>query len=236
MAEMEKKEPGRHRKLEGWWGIFTVLVTLSILVGTLVELVPILLIYDKTPTIETVKPFTPLEVVGRDIYISEGCNNCHSQMVRPFRQEMERYGPYSRAGETIYEHPFLWGSKRTGPDLARVGGKYPNLWHVLHMRDPRSTSPQSIMPPYPWLLEKSLNFDAIPGKLGALQTVGVPYTDAEIEGGIAHAKAQAQSIADDVVANGGPSDLADKQIIAMVAYLQRLGQDIKAANLTNTTE
>ncbi|RMF56784.1 MAG: cytochrome-c oxidase, cbb3-type subunit II, partial [Bacteroidetes bacterium] len=156
------KSDGLHRKLEGWPLVFTILTTIAILIGGTVEFLPLVLIEDNVPRIATVKPFTPLEVEGRDIYIREGCNNCHSQMVRPFRHEIERYGEYSKPGETVYEHPFLWGSKRTGPDLARVGGKYPNLWHVRHMEDPRSTSPRSIMPPYPWLLEKTLDLSDLP--------------------------------------------------------------------------
>ena len=138
---------GRHRQLEGWPLLFTVIVVASILVGGLAEFIPLVLVKSNVPTISTVTPFSPLELTGRDLYIREGCNNCHSQMVRPFRDELERYGEYSKPGETIYERPFLWGSKRTGPDLARVGGKYPDLWHVRHLQDPRSTTPASIMPP-----------------------------------------------------------------------------------------
>jgi cbb3-type cytochrome c oxidase subunit II len=223
------KSDGFHRKLEGWPLVFTILVTISILVGGVVEFVPLVLVKSNVPRIATVKPFTPLEVAGRDLYIREGCNNCHSQMVRPFRHELERYGEYGKPGETVYEHPFLWGSKRTGPDLSRVGGKYPNLWHVRHMQDPRSTSPRSIMPPYAWLLEKKLDFDILPTKLRRLRAVGVPYTDQEIERAVADAQAQARAIAADVEANKGPSGLEDKEIVALVAFLQRLGADIKAS-------
>ncbi|GIV58332.1 MAG: hypothetical protein KatS3mg042_1245 [Rhodothermaceae bacterium] len=223
---------GLHRKLEGWPLVFTILTTIAILIGGTVEFLPLVLIEDNVPRIATVKPFTPLEVEGRDIYIREGCNNCHSQMVRPFRHEIERYGEYSKPGETVYEHPFLWGSKRTGPDLARVGGKYPNLWHVRHMEDPRSTSPRSIMPPYPWLLEKTLDLSDLPAKLRSLRAVGVPYTDEEIAGAIEAARAQARAIAEDVAAQGGPAGLEEKEIVALVAYLQRLGQDLKASMQT----
>jgi len=163
-----------HRRLEGWPMVFTVLTALAILVGTAVQFLPLFLVKSNIPTITTVQPFTPLELVGRDLYIKEGCNSCHSQMVRPFRQELERYGEYSKPGETIYEHPHLWGSKRTGPDLARVGGKYPHLWHVRHMEDPRSTSPRSIMPPYRWMLEQEADFESLPDKMRALGGVGVP--------------------------------------------------------------
>jgi len=219
---------GLHRKLEGWPLVFTVLVTLSILVGGIVEFLPLVLVKSTLPRIESVKPFTPLELAGRDIYIREGCHNCHSQMVRPFRDEIERYGEYSKPGETIYEHPFLWGSKRTGPDLARVGGKYPNLWHVRHMENPRSTSPRSIMPPYDWLLRKNLNFSILSTKLSRLAAIGVPYTQQEIEQAATDAQTQARAIAADVAANQGPPALQDKEIVALVAFLQRLGTDIKA--------
>lgn len=219
------KTDGVHRKLEGWPLVFTVLTTLAILVGTVVELLPLFLVASSTQPLPGVRPFTPLELAGRDIYIKEGCNNCHSQMVRPFRDELVRYGPYTRAGETAYEHPFLWGSKRTGPDLGRVGGKYPHLWHVRHMADPRSTSPRSLMPPYPWLLDRPLRIDDLPVKVGVMQRLGVPYDDSEITGAVAHARRQAEQIAAEVHAQGGPGGLADREIVAMVAYLQRLGVD-----------
>jgi cbb3-type cytochrome c oxidase subunit II len=214
---------GFHRRLEGWPLVFTALTTVAVLVGGVVEFLPLVLVDDQVEDIATVEPFTPLEVAGRDLYIREGCVGCHSQMVRPFRHEIERYGDYSKPGETVYESPFLWGSKRTGPDLARVGGKYPDLWHVRHMENPRSTSPRSIMPPYPWLLTHELDFDEIPGKLRALRTVGVPYSDDEIENAVALAEAQAAAVAASVVEQGGPAGLEDKEIAAVVAYLQRLG-------------
>lgn len=219
-----------HRKLEGWWVVFTVLTVLSILVGSVAEIAPILLVKSNMPTIKSVKPFTPLELAGRDLYIREGCNNCHSQMVRPFRDEIERYGEFSKAGETIYEHPFLWGSKRTGPDLARVGGKYPNLWHIRHFEDPRSTSPRSIMPPYDWLLRDNAVISDLPAKMKTLRTLGVPYSDDEIANAVTLAQKQAKEIADDVAANGGPKGLENKEVIAMTAFMQRLGKDIKAAS------
>ena len=224
------KTGGRHRKLEGWPLLFTILVTVSVLIGGVVEFVPLLLVKGNVPTISSVQPWTPLELTGRDIYIREGCNNCHSQQVRPFRHELERYGEYSKPGETIYERPFLWGSKRTGPDLARVGGKYPHLWHVRHMEDPRSTSPRSIMPPYDWLLRKELNLSALPSKIRVLQGMNVPYSDTERTNAIAIAQRQAETIAAEVEAQGGPTGLADKEIIALVAYLQRLGTDLKASS------
>ena len=230
------KTNGFHRKLEGWPLLFTVLVTVSILIGGMMEFLPLVLISDNVPRIETVTPFTPLEIEGRDIYIREGCNNCHSQQVRPFRHELERYGEYSKPGESVYEHPFLWGSKRTGPDLARVGGKYPDLWHIRHMENPRSTSPSSIMPPYAWLLEKEARLDRLPAKLRALQRVGVPYTEDEINRAAEIARAQAAEIAANVEEQGGPANLQDKEIISLVAYLQRLGKDLNAAGSMLQTE
>ncbi|OZC02441.1 cytochrome-c oxidase, cbb3-type subunit II [Rubricoccus marinus] len=216
---------GRHRRLEGWPLVFTILTTGAILVGTVVEFAPVFLVGGATEPLATVHPPTPLELAGRDLYIREGCNNCHSQMVRPFRQEEIRYGPYTRAAETVYETPHLWGSKRTGPDLMRVGGKYPHLWHVRHMENPRSTSPASIMPPYPHMLTRETDFESLPGKMRGLRRLGLPYTDAEIENAVALAQAQADSIAADVVAQGGPDRLARKEIIALTAYLQRLGTE-----------
>ena len=214
---------GRHRLLEGWPLVFTVLTTLAILVGTVVEFAPMFLVRGAVAPAPGVAPWTPLEVAGRDLYVREGCNNCHSQMVRPFRDEVERYGPYTTAAETAYEAPFLWGSKRTGPDLARVGGKYPHLWHVRHMENPRSTSPQSIMPPYPWLLTRRADYSGLPDHLRALRAVGLPYTDEEVANAAALAQAQADRIAADVAAQGGPDHLADKEITALIAFLQRLG-------------
>ncbi|MBO6576383.1 MAG: cytochrome-c oxidase, cbb3-type subunit II [Rhodothermales bacterium] len=220
-----------HRKLEGWPLVFTILVTISILVGGAAEFIPMVLIEDNVPEISTVEPFTPLELAGRDIYIREGCVGCHSQMVRPFRQELERYGPYGRPGETIYERPFLWGSKRTGPDLSRVGGKYPDLWHVRHFEDPRSTSPNSIMPKYDWLLRKDARLDDLPTKLARLRVLGTPYSDSQVDGATELARQQAFDIARRIEWAGGPPQLGDKEVVALIAYLQRLGQDIRAAGI-----
>jgi cytochrome c oxidase cbb3-type subunit I/II len=218
-----------HRWLEAKPLTFTVLAVVAILVGGLIEIVPLYLIKSNVPTISAVKPYTPLEVLGRDIYIREGCVGCHSQMVRPFRSETERYGEYSKAGEYVYDHPFLWGSKRTGPDLHRVGGKYPDAWHYNHMDDPRSTSPGSIMPRYPWLLTQKLDTSSLPSRLGALRKVGVPYPEG-FENGPAQKELEAQS--KQVVLGlkvGSVEAQPDREIIAMIAYLQRLGKDIKAA-------
>ena len=221
-----------HRMLEGKPLFFTVLAAVAILVGGLVEIVPMFLIQQNVPTIASVHPYTPLEVLGRDIYIREGCLGCHSQMIRPFRSETERYGEYSKAGEFVYDHPFLWGSERKGPDLAREGGRYPDAWHFNHTDDPRSTSPGSIMPRYSWLLTQKMETDSLPARLNALRKVGVPYP-AGYENGPAQKDLQAQ--AGKVVANlkqGSVKGEADKEIIALIAYLQRLGTDIKSAPVT----
>jgi cytochrome c oxidase cbb3-type subunit I/II len=218
---------GWHRFLEGWPMVFTVLTTIAILIGSVVEIIPTLLIDSTVPRIASVKPYTPLELEGRDIYIREGCVQCHSQMVRPLRHEIERYGEYSKAGEGVYEHPHLWGSKRTGPDLAREGLIRPQaLWHVKHMNDPRSTSPNSIMPAYPHLMTNELDLSDTEKKLEAMMMLGVPYELADAQNAIADSRSQADQIAATVVEQGGPAGLADKEIIAMVAYLQRLGTDI----------
>jgi len=201
----------------------------AVLIGGLVEIIPMFLIKANVPTIASVKPYTPLEVLGRDIYIREGCLGCHSQMIRPFRSETERYGEYSKAGEFVYDHPFLWGSERKGPDLAREGGRYPDAWHFNHMDDPRATSPGSIMPRYSWLLTQKLDKESLPARLGALRRVGVPYP-AGYENGPAQKDFDEQAAK--VVANlkqGSVNCDADKEIIGLIAYLQRLGTDIKNA-------
>ena len=227
------EKPRRHRWLEARPVLFTTLTLVSILVGGAVEIVPMYLVKENVPTIASVKPYTPLEVLGRDIYIREGCVGCHSQMIRPFRSETERYGEYSKAGEFIYDHPFLWGSKRTGPDLHRVGGKYPDAWHYNHMDDPRLTSPGSIMPRYSWLLTQKIDTNALPARIAALRRVGVPYA-AGFEQGAAQKELRLQSAK--VVANLKQGSItnapADTEIIALIAYLQRLGTDIKAAPAT----
>ena len=216
---------GAHRRLEGWPLVFTVLTTLAVLVGTVVEFAPLFLVGGAVEPLATLEPYTPLELAGRDIYISEGCNNCHSQQVRPFQDEVMRYGPYSVAEEGAYETPHLWGSKRTGPDLARVGGKYPHLWHVRHMDDPRNTSPRSIMPPYPHMLTKRLDYGDLPARMRGLRRLGVPYTEVDIQNAVALARAESRTLAAEVVEQGGPAGLDDREITAIVAYLQRLGVD-----------
>ncbi|MCF8179048.1 MAG: cytochrome-c oxidase, cbb3-type subunit II [Sulfuritalea sp.] len=197
-----------HDQIERNVGLLIVLTILTISVGGLLEIVP--LFYQKsttTPTNELVKPYSPLRLSGRDIYIREGCYNCHSQMIRPFRAETERYGHYSVAGEFVYDHPFQWGSKRTGPDLARVGGRYTDQWHRTHLLNPRDVVPESNMPAYSWL-DRPLKDDAIEAKMKALRMVGVPYTDAEIAGAMK--------------AIEGVTELD-----ALIAYLQGMGTALK---------
>ncbi|HRO07601.1 MAG TPA: cytochrome-c oxidase, cbb3-type subunit I [Saprospiraceae bacterium] len=199
-----------------------------ILIGGIIEIIPMMMIDENVPKIASVKPYTPLELEGRDIYIREGCVNCHSQMIRPFRSETERYGEYSKSGEFIYDRPFLWGSKRTGPDLHRIGGKYPDSWHYNHMLDPTSMSPGSIMPPYPWLLEDDLNTSYTPAKIRILQSLGTPYPDGYAEKAVEDLKNQAKKIASNLAKDKIKQDnLENKEIIAVIAYLQRLGTDIK---------
>ncbi len=217
---------------ESWFSIierrplaFTVLVLLSILVGGVAELLPTILIKQAVPQTGTAqKPYSPLELQGRDIYIREGCYTCHSQMIRPMIAEYQRYGAAARAEEFIYDHPFQWGSKRTGPDLERVGGKYPALWHYSHLLDPRSTSPGSNMPPYPWLATSHIDVKLATRKLALMQKLGVPYTNAEIDGAEAAEYAQAQNVVTDLDQNGVKLD-RDSELVALIAYLQRLGRD-----------
>ena len=194
------------------------------------------MIQSNVPTIASVKPYTPLELQGRDIYVREGCFTCHSQMVRPFRSETERYGEYSKAGEFVYDHPFQWGSKRTGPDLHREGGKYPDSWHLNHMYEPSSMSPGSIMPAYPLMVSTVLDTTTTAAKIRAMQTLGVPYPTGydKIANSDLHKQANqiAKGLTDQsseaVLADAGVDNVSDKEIIALIAYLQRLGTDTKA--------
>ncbi len=210
-----------------FWSLIVVII------GGAIEFIPAFLVKSNVPTIASVKPYTPLELHGRDIYIREGCYTCHSQMVRPFRDEVARYGEYSKAGEFVYDHPFQWGSKRTGPDLAREGGKYPDSWHFNHMYEPTSMSPGSVMPPYPWLMDNNLDTAITPAKIRAMQTLGVPYP----EGYDNTANKDLMSQADDIAANLAKDKIkvpSDKEIVALIAYLQRLGKDIKAQQQTTS--
>jgi cytochrome c oxidase cbb3-type subunit I/II len=217
-----------HRRWEAAPMLFTALTIVAVVVASLFEIIPTFLIKSNVPTIASVHPYTPLELAGRDIYIAEGCVNCHSQMIRPFRYETERFGDYSKPGESVYDHPFLWGSRRIGPDLAREGGKYPDLWHVRHFEDPRAVTAHSIMPSYRQFLTNRIDFEGIQSRVDVMAMLGVPYGEA-VNRAPAMAREQAAAIASAIVAQGGPPGLEDKQMVAIVAYLQRLGKDIKVA-------
>ena len=219
---------------------FTFWVTVAVLVASAFELVPTFLIRSNVPTIETVKPYTPLELAGRDIYVAEGCYNCHSQMIRPLFAETERYGEYSKPGESVYDRPFQWGSRRIGPDLAREGGKQSHLWHFEHFREPASMTKGSVMPPYPHLMYRELNFSTIPARIRAAHLLGAPYTDEELNNAEELALEQARQIVAELEEQGGPKGgvvtnskgeeiaLERTHVIAMIAYLQRIGTDLFA--------
>ena len=221
-----------HHPLEGKSLTFTVLVLLAILVGGMVELIPPYFLQGTIEPVAGLRPYTALELEGRDLYIREGCNNCHSQMIRPLASETARYGAFSKSGEGIYERPFLYGSRRTGPDLARVGGKYPDSWHWIHLRNPREIEPRSNMPPYEFLTASELDLSLTAKKLEVLRKLGHPYTDAEIAGAVADAKKQAEGVAARLRQDGQKLDAvqAQSEAIALIAYLQRLGMDAKAAD------
>lgn len=216
-----------HEILEGKAFVFSVFVLLSILVGGVVQILPAVLTDKGVPLVRHPVPYTPLELAGRDLYRREGCYNCHTQMVRPLVAETLRYGPYSEAWESEYDHPFQWGSKRTGPDLQRVGGKYPDLWHYRHMINPRATSPGSIMPDYSFLARAELDFTDLPAKMAIMKTLGVPYSDDQIKNGAVDAEAQANKIVAGLKENG-ETIAPNRELVAMIAYLQRLGTDNKA--------
>ncbi len=223
-----------HRVLEGMPMLFTALSLIAILVGTLIELAPTFLSTEyvslNPPAADGTRmiyPYTPLELAGRDIYVREGCYLCHSQQIRTLKEEYLRYGEPSRVEESMYDHPFQWGSKRIGPDLARVGGKYPDLWHLRHLNNARDVVAESIMPRYEWLLTDKTDFDILPRKLTVMRRIGVPYTDADIVGAVDAARAQAVKIASGLSEQGGGKDLSDKEVVALIAYLQRLGVDLK---------
>jgi len=221
-----------HRNWERLWVKFTVWTFIAIAAASLFEIIPTFVIKSNVPTIPTVKPYTPLEVAGREIYVSEGCYNCHSQMIRPIYAETERYGEYSHGGEFVYDHPFQWGSRRIGPDLQRVGGKYSNDWHIRHFIDPRSMKPGSIMPSYDHLLDEPLDFDSIPRQVAALAALGAPYTAGEIDGAAGLARDQAQAVIDEIIKQEGAGAVEPgwetAKVVALVAYLQRLGTDLYA--------
>lgn len=240
---------GFHTWLERKPVQLTILATVAILIGGIVQIIPTIMVKSNIPTISSVKPYTPLELEGRDLYIREGCVGCHSQMIRPFRSEVERYGEYSKAGEYVYDRPFLWGSKRTGPDLHRVGGKYSDNWHFNHMYDPQSTSSGSIMPRYPWLIvgpSSKLDKSKTEDKMRTLVTLGVPYSDEDIANAQQSMTEQGTQIEKNLYADpsfaeayeadkkeGGNDfvEMKDREIVALIAYLQRLGTDIKVKDV-----
>ncbi|HWB63304.1 MAG TPA: cytochrome-c oxidase, cbb3-type subunit I [Chitinophagales bacterium] len=218
-----------HRWIERRPVQFLIFSFIVVAIGGLIEFLPTFLIQSNIPTIASVKPYTPLELEGRDIYIREGCYLCHSQMVRPFREEVARYGEYSKAGEFVYDHPFQWGSKRTGPDLAREGGKYPDSWHYNHMDDPRTVSPGSIMPTYSYMLDKDLDTTYTAKKIRVMQMLGVPYPKGYDAVAVSDMEKQALGIQASLKKDGIQTS-EKKEIVALIAYLQRLGTDIKAEN------
>ncbi|MGJ8667275.1 MAG: cytochrome-c oxidase, cbb3-type subunit I [Patiriisocius sp.] len=248
VTKKRTSKEGYHTWLERRPVKLTIYATIAILIGGMVQIIPSLMVDDYIPVISSVKPYTPLELEGRDLYIREGCVSCHSQMVRPFRSEVERYGEYAKAGEFVYDHPFLWGSKRTGPDLLRVGGKYSDNWHINHFYDPQSTSSGSIMPSYKWLIQNKLDKDNTETKMEAMVTLGVPYTQEEIDRAQLWMEEQGKTIeknlyndpdfakayeADKKYAQENGEDfvdMKDREIVAIIAYLQRLGTDIKVKN------
>jgi len=243
---------GYHTWLERRPVKLTIYATIAILIGGVVQIVPSLIVDDYIPVITSIKPYTPLELEGRDIYIRESCVSCHSQMVRPFRSEVERYGEYAKAGEFVYDHPFLWGSKRTGPDLLRVGGKYSDNWHLNHMYDPQTTSSGSIMPGYKWLIKNELDKEDTEAKMRAMVTLGVPYTPEEIDRAQQWMLTQGTQIEKNLYSdpdfaktyeadkkyaqeNGEVFiEMRNREIVALIAYLQRLGTDIKIKNAGDT--
>ncbi len=230
--EKEYKPHGKehwHRPIERRPIQLLVLSLVMILIGGIVEMVPTFLVKSNVPTISSVKPYTPLELHGRDVYISEGCNNCHSQMVRPFRHETERYGEYSKAGEFVYDHPFLWGSKRTGPDLHRVGGKYPDSWHYNHMIEPERMSPNSIMPVYDWLVDKQIDTTTTQAKINAMRTLGVPYPEGYEKIANDDVVKQQRLIIESLASDDIEAE-PNTEMVALIAYLQRLGTDIALAD------
>ena len=220
-----------HRWIERRPLTLLVMSLIVVVIGGVVEMIPTFLVKSNIPTITSVKPYTPLELQGRDIYVREGCYTCHSQMIRPFRDEVARYGEYSKAGEFVYDHPFQWGSKRTGPDLARIGGKYPDSWHYNHMDDPASMSPGSVMPAYPWLLDDALDTASTPAKIRVMQKLGVPYPAGFDKTANQDLTAQAEAVAGRLKKDKIETP-ANKEIIALIAYLQRVGTDIKLEQRT----
>ncbi len=252
VTKKRTRKEGYHTWLERRPVKLTIFATVAILIGGMVQIIPSLMVDDYVPVISSVKPYTPLELEGRDLYIRESCVSCHSQMIRPFRSEVERYGEYSKAGEYVYDHPFLWGSKRTGPDLMRIGGKYSDNWHLNHFYDPQSTSSGSIMPSYKWLIKNGLDKGLTEKKMRAMVSLGVPYTEDEIKRAQAWMDEQGTQIEKNLYSdpdfaktyeadkkyakeNGEPFiEMRNREVVALIAYLQRLGTDIKIKNANDS--
>jgi cytochrome c oxidase cbb3-type subunit I/II len=213
-----------HRKLEGMAMTFTVLATLAIIVGSVIEIIPTLNMHNYVKAEKTVEPWSPLELAGRDIYIKEGCYVCHSQMIRKMSSDVLRYGPASTIEHSMYDRPFQWGSKRTGPDLSRIGKKYSDLWHLKHMKNPREVVQNSLMPNYPWLFHKEIDFYSLRKKFSIMKNLGVPYTDGQVANADVYAQSEADTIAERLKEEGATEDLKNKEIVALIAYLQALGQ------------
>ena len=220
----ENVKDGKPRLIEGYATVFSVLTVAAVLVGTVIEIYPTLNVHKYVNPNVTTTPFSALEQEGRDLYVREGCYACHSQQIRPLVDEKLRYGEPSTIGESIYDRPYQWGSKRTGPDLARLGKKYPDMWHYQHMIDPRQIQPKSIMPAYPWMVKKNIDYSQIKKKLNVLRNLGVPYTDDEVRNADIHAQEQAKLIAESLKQQGVTEKIDNKEILAMIAYLQALGQ------------
>ena len=220
----ENVNDGKPRLIEGYATKFSILALLAVLVGSVIEIYPTLNIHRYVNPEVTTLPFTALEQEGRDLYVREGCYLCHSQQIRPLVDEKLRYGDPSTIEESIYDRPYQWGSKRTGPDLARQGKKYPDMWHYRHMLDPREIQPKSIMPAYPWFAKKSIDYSQIKKKLNVMKNLGVPYTDEQVQNADFDAQAQAKLIADGLKQQGVTENIEGKEILAMIAYLQALGQ------------
>lgn len=227
------KQEHWHRWIERRPLQLTVCALIAVVIGGVIEFVPAFMVKSNVPTISSVQPYTPLELAGRDIYIREGCYTCHSQQIRPFRDEVARYGEYSKAGESVYDHPFQWGSKRTGPDLAREGGKYPDSWHFNHMYEPTSMSNGSVMPPYTWLFNHDLNASEMPAKIRTMQKLGVPYPKDYDKLAVIDMRKQAEEIKGRLAADKIEVK-SDREIVALIAYLQRLGTDIKKDQTATT--
>lgn len=225
-----------HRRLESWMPTFSVLTFLAIIVGSAIEILPTLVVHTYAPTSPTIVPYTALELTGRDIYVREGCYNCHSQMIRTLPEDVLRYGKASLPEESMYDRPFQWGSKRTGPDIARVGGKYPDLWHYRHMLDPRSVTPGSIMPAYQWLFDDKTDLSTIERKFAVMKSLGVPYSDEQVRNAAQSAHEQAVQIARGLSNDSQIKGLEDKEIIAVIAYLQRLGKNPELFNSDHKSE